>query len=122
MLTDEELARHRSALEALTRATVSLLAAFTLGAFAAYGLAVYLWWSGWQITPVVLATVTFLAFRWLRRRALRLALGRLPGGEQRTAVGVLLRREMDAADPDTVLRELHRQLLQTPGEKGLENN
>lgn len=113
-MTDAEFAEHRPALEALTRNAVRLLAIATLGAFTSYGVAVYLWWNGFKIAPIALATITFLCFRWLRRRALRLSLQRLPAGSEREVVAELLKRELASSDPDAVLRSLHQRLLTAP--------
>jgi len=113
-VTDAEFAEHRAALAALTRHAVHLLALATLGAFTCYGVAVYLWWSGFKIAPIALATLAFLGFRWIRRRALRLALWRLPPDPEREEVSELLAQELASSDPDAVLRSLHQRLLTEP--------
>jgi hypothetical protein len=111
MLSDPELKQHSEALETVTRRAVNLLAVFTLAAFTLYALAVFLLWTGYQVAPILMATLTFLGFRRLRPRVLSLALLSIPRGHDRRALEVVLRREFLNHYPDTVLRQLHQHLL-----------
>jgi hypothetical protein len=74
MISREEYAAERAALEAFLRLVRRSIAWIIAGSFLGYAVAGYLWWQGQPLWGLAVATTAYLCFRLYRRIALRVAL------------------------------------------------
>lgn len=117
-MTPEEFRRHRASLQAFLELTHQAAAAIVLISFLGYALAGYLWWRGWNMPALLVATMGYLVFRAFRPLAMGLARWRLAGrGGYESALG-LLARELALRRPQAVLTEIEAYMAQERKEQG----
>jgi hypothetical protein len=91
MITLEEYERDREGLQRFSTSVRRTIAWVIASSFLGYAAAGYVWWQGYTLWGLAVATISYLAFRMYRRIALVLA-RRVLGGEERTLA--LVEREL----------------------------